>query len=171
MTTIVGVTNAWTLVRAAWQAHSQTVAETFVASLWQSAAIGCGLAACIKFAPRISAAHRFVLWASGFVLAACLPFLPLIEHLAVPVDSEMVSRLGQASARPWIQLDVRWSLLVAGLWAFASIIRSVNLVAHLIQLRKLWKSATPIEVSSGLASSLAGSGRPRVEVCAVKIGF
>jgi beta-lactamase regulating signal transducer with metallopeptidase domain len=165
MTAMVEIISALEPVRAAWRVYSQSAAEIFVTSLWQSAATACGLALCLKIVPKFNAAHRFAIWAAGFVIAASLTFLPLIERLFVLGNSGPVIGLGQAATRPWIQLDIRWSLAIAALWGFVSIIRATDLLVHSIRLRRLWKSATPIELSESLASSLVGSGRRRVEIC------
>ncbi|SRR6266568_460350 len=169
ITAVVGITSAWAVVEATWPALTRVAAESFVTSLWQTAAMACGLAICLKLAPRIDAGRRFFLWVSAFVVAACLPVLPMIEYVQAGIRSDLASNLGQAATRPWIQLDIRWSLAISGLWAFASILRAVDLIGHSIRLRMLWKSATPIEVSERLSSSLADLGRPRVEVCSAKM--
>lgn len=46
--------------------------------------------------------------------------------------------------------------------------RFLDLLIHSLRLRKLWLSATPIEIEGDHASTLAGSMRGRVEVCTSK---
>src|SRR5580700_3308836 len=64
----------------AWLASaSLTAATTLVTSMWQGAVIVCGLEIALRLMPRISAAHRFAVWAAGFVVALGLSWLPLLH--------------------------------------------------------------------------------------------
>ena len=139
-----------------FHAFSQAAAPIFVNALWQGAAVASGLAICLRLAPRMSAAHRFALWVAGFVALVCLPFLPLFSHFMAATPAGIPSSMAQASATPWLQLDIRWSLAIAALWAVASLFRAVDLAIHSFRLRKLWKAAIPVEPGDGLTFSLAG---------------
>lgn len=152
-----------------FHAFSQAAAPIFVNALWQGAAVASGLAICLRLAPRMSAAHRFAIWAAGFVALVCLPFLPLFSHFMAATPAGIPSSMAQASATPWLQLDIRWSLAIAALWAVASLFRAVDLAIHSFRLRKLWKAAIPVEPGDGLTFSLAGLsglwGRKPVRLC------
>jgi len=143
-----------------------SIATAVVSSLWQGLVIACALSICIKILPRISAASRFALWAAGFVIAACLPVFPWIAQLASRANHEPVAaRLAENAGHPLLQLDLRWSALLVGLCAVAAIFRVVDLAIHSRRLRRLWTSATPIEISAKLALVLTELGRTRAQIC------
>ncbi len=156
---------------SAWRAWSHAAAPIAVAALWQGAAVAAGLAICLRLAPRISAAHRFAAWAAGFAALVCLPFLPLLSQFNAGAASGIPVNLGEAGVRPWLQLDMRWGLAIAALWAAAFFFRAVDLAIHSLRLRKLWKSATPVEPAGSLHASLAHltlRGRGPVQLCTTK---
>jgi bla regulator protein blaR1 len=147
-----------------------SAATVFVSSLWQGALIACALSLCMKLSPRISAASRFAVWAAGFLIAACLPALPLMLHLASTPSHEAASAgLAGSAVRPLLQLDIRWSAVIVGLWAVAAIFRVIDLTIHSLRLRRLWKSATPIEIREKLAGLLIDLERARVQICSTKM--
>jgi beta-lactamase regulating signal transducer with metallopeptidase domain len=158
----------------AWLDSSRTAAGVLVTSIWQSAIIAVAIAICLKMAPRISAAHRFALWAAGFVTAICLMLLPLLAHVWTGSGSDVsLSGFGDRPNNPWIQLDIRWSIALGGVWLAASIYRSVDLAIHAIRLRKIWKSAIPVEVTDELKGSEKASvalwGRSPVHIHTTKM--
>src|SRR3974390_1019113 len=123
------------------------LATVFVSSLWQGMLIACALSICLKLSPRISAASRFAVWAAGFLITACLPALPLIAHWSSrPIHQPVSAGLAGSAIRPLLQLDIRWSAVIVGLWAVAAIFRAIDLAIHSLRLRRLWKRATPIEI-------------------------
>jgi hypothetical protein len=61
------------------------------------------------------------------------------------------------SAKPWLSLNLRWSLAIGAFWIVASLIRAADLVIHSYRLRRLWKSAVPVEVRTW--------GRRQAEIC------
>jgi len=144
-----------------------SMAAALVSSLWQGIVIAFALFVCMMAVPRISAASRFAVWATGFLAAACLPLVPLIASLTpgTHYGSGAVGQLGEGAIRPLIQLDLRWSAVLAGAWAAAALFRAVDLAIHSLRLRQLWKSATPIEISDRLAGFLTDLGRVRVQIC------
>ncbi len=136
---------------AAFGAFTRSSAPAAVAALWQGAAVALALAISLRLAPRVSAAHRFAAWAAGFAIVAGLPFLPLLRfnsgaHIAAAAP------LQAAAARPWFQLDSRWGFAIAALWLAASVLRAAGLGLHSLRLRKLWKTATPIQRCSRAGS-------------------
>jgi beta-lactamase regulating signal transducer with metallopeptidase domain len=153
---------------ATFAAFAKAAAPVAVAALWQGAAVAIGMALFLSFAPRVSAAHRFTAWAIGFAVVACLPFMPLFSPVAAnsgPVSAAPFA----APPRAWLELDSRWGLMIASIWLLASMIRLAELTFHTTRLRKLWKSATPIE-GSDLANCLAPAlqaGR-KIQVCTTR---
>ena len=151
---------------------AQAAAPIAINALWQGAAVAAALSICLRFAPRVSSAHRFAAWAAGFAVVAGLPLLPLISHLSAQLMAHLTSAsspasaaaLTQPSVHPWLMLEARWSLAIAVLGAVASVFRAAELLSNSLRLRRLWKSATPIK--SETAASLAGlCGDHRITIC------
>jgi beta-lactamase regulating signal transducer with metallopeptidase domain len=129
----------------AFEAFSNFVAATAVSALWQGIALGAGMALALRVTPRISAAHRFVLWSTAFGALLVLPFVPVIGHQFRSAGAATAAAVRSSAAHPWLALDARWSLVIAGLWLLFSILRTTDLVAHSIRLGKLWRAAKPID--------------------------
>ncbi len=148
---------------AAFVRFAHAAAPVAIAALWQGAVVALGLAICLRLAPRLSAAHRFSLWAGGFVVLLGLQALPLFFHLAAAQGTESPINPSGLPAHPWFQVefDVRWALAIAALWLVFALARAVDLALHTLRLRKLWKSASPVD---GI-STAGASGRRRVAVC------
>jgi beta-lactamase regulating signal transducer with metallopeptidase domain len=129
---------------AMFPAFAQTAASAAVAALWQGAAVAVALVLCLRFAPRVSAAHRFALWAAGFAVVAGLPLLPMFMH------SSAAAPIREAAAKPLmhplVHLDIRWAFIIAAVWLASSAIRAGELAFHALRLRRLWKAATPVEI-------------------------
>src|ERR1700722_9559139 len=108
---------AWGRFAPEWETFARTAGIALVTSIWQGAMIVCGLEICPKVKPRVSAAHRFAIWAAGFGVAAGLPLLGLM-HFGAGAAGTVASGSGVAenSAGPLLQLDARWGLAIAGLW-------------------------------------------------------
>ncbi len=147
-----------------------SMATALVSSLWQGIVIACALSICMRLSPRISAAARFAVWAAGFLAAACLPAFPVIARLASEANQAAITTgLAKGATRPLLQLDLRWSAVIAGLWAAAMIFRAVDLAIHSLRLRTLWKTATPIEIGEKLAGILTEVERAQVQICSTKV--
>lgn len=151
-------------VPAAFRALALATAPIFVAALWQGAAVAAGLALCLCLAPRLSAAHRFVVWAAGFAVLAGLEFLPVFAHSTSGAGTGAGGALAGLSTQPWLELSAGWSLGIAALWIALAALRAGDLLLHSIRLRRLWKSAVPVEDYSGTAVTTL-QGRGRVQVC------
>jgi len=135
-------------------------------ALWQGVLLVCGLALCLRVAPRTSAAHRFLLWAAAFMTLVSLTALGLISGFASSLAVGSASGGVGVAASPWLRLDERWSVAIALLWATASMVRGAGLGMHAVRLRTLWKTAVPVELDGRLQSLVNGAwGRGVVEVC------
>jgi beta-lactamase regulating signal transducer with metallopeptidase domain len=148
---------------AAFGAFSRGSAPAAVAGLWQGAAVALTLALSLRLAPRVSAAHRFAVWAAGFAVVAGLPFLPLLARFNAGAHIAAAAPLQNAAAKPWFQLDSRWGFAIAALWLAASAFRAAGLGLHSLRLRKLWKTAAPIQDAASLAVKV--SARRPIEIC------
>ncbi len=121
-------------------------------AVWQGIAVAFALFVALKFAPHISAAQRFKLWAAAFVATFALPFAPLVFAILPSAHPSARFAAPVASApHAWLQLDPRWSFWFAGLWLMASVARAFDLLLNAIRLRNLWKSALPAKSPSGVA--------------------
>jgi len=146
---------------------SQSAAAALITEVWQGMVVAACLAICLKLAPRTTAAHRFGIWTAGLLTIAGVPFLPFLGRLIAGFPH--VDGLAGSAVRPWLEVDARWSLILAALWAGASLLRAVDLTFHSYRLRKLWKSARPVEsgsmFSASLSEALTVSSRRRVQLC------
>jgi beta-lactamase regulating signal transducer with metallopeptidase domain len=164
LATLIGDLETTAPVLWAWLASAcETAATTLATSIWQGAVIVCGLEIALKLMPRISAAHRFVVWVAGFVISVGLPWLPLL-HFGTSRSVVGVGEAGSAAA-PLLQLDTRWVLAIAALWAGASAVRAANLALHSIRLRRLWKAARPVQLTASLVETLNDVRGGRVGIC------
>lgn len=158
---------------SAFRTFAQTTAPLVVTALWQGIAIACALAICLRVAPRMTAAHRFALWISGFIALVCLPFVPLLSHFTQSSPVAVISSgFAEAAVKPWVQLDIRWSLVIAALWALVSIIRTLDLALHSFRLFRLWKTAAPVEPAATSTTLIAClkqlPGRKQVQICTTR---
>src|SRR5215831_12176518 len=162
--------SVWTWSASAWGSFAQSAGSALVTSIWQGAVIVCGLEIAVRLMPRVSAAYRFAVWATGFGLAAALPLLSLLHFVhGSSATSSSGSGFGSGSAGALFQLDARLGMAIAGLWVAASFVRGVGLAAHSLRLRRLWKAATPIEVSEKLSIALRELRGGSVEICTTQM--
>src|SRR5438270_10759179 len=98
-----------------------------VSAVWQGAILAALVMVCLRLFPRLSAAARSIIWLNVFILLA---FLHLVPFLAG-------RHAGSQIANHAIQLDLRWSLAVAGLWLAVSIYRAGQLIVSGFHLRAL----------------------------------
>jgi hypothetical protein len=150
-------------VFVAFSAFAQIAAPIAVAALWQGASIAVALVLYLRISPRIPAAHRFAVWTAGFAVVVALPFLTFLARIAA--GAKVASPLSGPTAGPWLELDNRWGLMLALLWLAAATFRAAELAFHSLRLRKLWKTATPVEPEESARTLLAAassSDRPIV---------
>ena len=153
--------------RQSLYAVSQSAAVALLTALWQGPLIGFGLALCLRLAPRTRAAHRFALWSAGFAALLALPLIPILIPMLSHAASapNLTETAAFAVGKPLFLLDIRWSLALACLWIAASCYRAVDLAVHSLRLRRLWKSATPVEIAVSYAGALNLPGRRKVQIC------
>jgi hypothetical protein len=132
---------------------SRVVANSFVAGLWQGIVLAAGVGLCLRLVPRTTAAVRFAIWTAVF---AVLAVLPLLHAYTLRTGGGIPGR-GAV-----VQLDVRWSFAIAGLWLMVSLVRAVKLVMSAGRLRGIWKRAVPVE---GCDEVLVAAGFRGVELC------
>jgi len=128
----------------AFQNFSQVAAASLLSTLWQGALLAGLLAIGIKLAPRTTAAVRFALWSITFLAVLLLPLLGLLSPQEASGSSLPSVAGSTAHVAPWLQLDVRWSLVFGLVWIAASLFRAVRLAIHSVRLTRLWRSAQPV---------------------------
>ncbi len=141
---------------------SQTAGAALITAIWQSVLVAACLGLSLRMSKRVSAGLRFLLWAAGFLAVLGLPFLPLL--IRQTLGHGVLTSSAAGTAQSWLQLDERWSIAIAIVWAAASLYRAIDLVAHAVKLRRLWKSATPMEERPIAVARLWG--RKTIEICA-----
>jgi beta-lactamase regulating signal transducer with metallopeptidase domain len=167
--------------RAMFSALAQGAAPAAVAALWQGTAVAVALALCLRIAPRVSAAHRFALWAAGFSAVVGLPLLPLFMHSSGVSAAAAIPEAAKPLTHTLVHLDIRWAFIIAAVWLAASVFRAGELAFHALRLRRLWKAATPVgigaavgvEIDSRLNSRIretlaATSDARRIEICTTR---
>src|SRR5579875_1535128 len=97
---------------------SRIAAAAFAAGLWQGLLLTAATWVCLRMLPKTSAAVRFAVWTAVFALSAVLPFL----H----IDSAHAEQ-AQATPAALFRFDVRWTFIIAALWALLSLLRAVRL--------------------------------------------
>lgn len=154
-------------------AFAGTAAPVAVAALWQGAAIALVLWICLGLTSRakihIGAAQRFGIWASAFAVVVGLEFLPWLLRGAAGASA--VNALPGASAvAPRFEIDYRWAFAIAVLWLVASLVRVASLAVHSIELRRLWKSGSPVDVDANLRALLADVSptQSTIELCTTR---
>jgi beta-lactamase regulating signal transducer with metallopeptidase domain len=155
---------AW--LPAAFRAFAHAAAPIAITALWQSAVIALGLGACLRLAPRISAAHRYAGWVTGFAVAVGLEFLPIGARALTHGAGAGMASLSGAPAGLRIEVDVRWTLAIGALWLALAAFRVADLAANSLRLRRLWKSATPLD--GELAARASAGVLRRVQVCTTR---
>ncbi len=159
-------------LESAFRAISTQAASAALTALWQGALLVGSLALCLRLAPRTSAPHRFALWSAAFITLVSLPMLALVSSItSAAVGGAAESAHGSVTS-PWLRLDERWSVVIALLWAAATVARAASLGIHAFRLRKIWKAAVPIELvdlagdgRALQAHASAAWGRGTVEIC------
>lgn len=127
-----------------------------VSAVWQGTLLAALVGICLGFFPRLSAAARSVIWLNVFILLAFLHLVPFMAG----------NQAGPPSALHAVQLDLRWSLAVAGFWLALSVYRAGQLIVSGIHLRALAGRASAINVDSDLELLLRAPFNRRVRLCA-----
>lgn len=140
---------------------SAAAVSGLVSAIWEGAILTACAFCCLRLVPRLSAASRSMIWANIFLLLVLLDFAPSIrEHTGLATPEH---------ASP-LQLDMRWSLAVAGLWAALSIWRGAQLILNAIRLHQLASRAIPLRSNAALealreANERGETGGRTVELC------
>jgi beta-lactamase regulating signal transducer with metallopeptidase domain len=142
--------------------HAVTLASAgavsnLIGAIWEGAVLAAAVFLCLRLLPRMSAAARSLVWLNVFLLLVLLHVLPAFR----------ASQMSVSAAHGWrIDLDPRWSLAIAGLWAALSSWKAAQLISGAVHLHKLARRATPRPCDAELGSLLKLGPRGRaVELC------
>jgi beta-lactamase regulating signal transducer with metallopeptidase domain len=112
-------------------------------------------------------------WSAAFVTILGLPLIAALVEIPTAVASGAATASVETEVRPWLSLDARWSLVIATLWAVATMVRACGLVVHAFRLRKIWRDAIPVQIEGRLhdllASATEGWNRGPLEVCTTSV--
>lgn len=131
-------------------------ADSVVSGLWQGFILAALVGLCLRVMPKTTPAIRFTVWTAVFAVLALLPFFCAYTGRAAQTSSVRGAM---------VQLDVRWSFAIAGLWMLLSLMRAGRLVLSALRLRALWKRATPVQADRILGPRLSAAGLRRVQLC------
>jgi beta-lactamase regulating signal transducer with metallopeptidase domain len=123
---------------------SAAAVGNLIGAIWEGTVLAAAVFLCLRLFPRLSAASRSLVWMNVFLLLVLLHVLPLFG----------AQRMGTGSARSFqIDLDARWSLGIAGVWALLSLWRAAQLISGAVHLHRLARRATPLALDSSSSSS------------------
>jgi len=144
------------------QSIAQGASAALISSIWQGAILAAMVWICLKLAPRTGAGVRFHIWSAVFAATAMLPLLSIILG-----QDDLTQVSGSVSSGgPVILLDSRWALGIAACWAVLSAGRLLVLARNAFRVRALWKSSTPVELTSGLQAILSQPALRGATLCA-----
>ena len=140
---------------------SAAAAGALAGAVWQGIVLAACVALGLRLLPKLTAAARSILWTVVLGLVVLLPFVALLRGGS--------SASGTARG-DLLHVDVRWSLVVAGVWAVLSLLRGVQLIRSAIHVNRIARRAVPLEadwLTAGIggAAQLQRGGRV-VEICA-----
>ena len=134
----------------------QIAAGSFVSDLWQGSIVAVAVWLCLRLLPRATAAIRFAIWSAVFVVLAARPFLQAyLSHTsqALPAHAAL------------LRIDIRWSLVIVGLWAAMSLVRLGRLAVSGFQLHGIWKRAIPLAAGHDFEASLGKARWRTAQLC------
>jgi len=127
-------------------------------AVWEGAVLVVCAALCIRLLPGLSAAVRSAVWLLVFLLIVLLQVLS-----GFPPSHQIV--VGPVHAPP-LHLDLRWSVILTGLWAALSLWKGIQLVLAAIRLHGMAGRATPVQPDAVTQELLQGvNGRRSAELC------
>ena len=142
-----------------FQVLARFAAESLASSIWQGFLLVTAIWLCLRFAPKISANHRFLIWTVVFLVSAFLPLLSL-SHSTGQTHST-----GVAAAHPLLHFRAEWAIAIAALWVTMSVYRAFTLLHNAWKLRALWNRAVPIKDDRLSLFRGFTSGLRRAQIC------
>ncbi len=112
----------------------QCISISLFSSIWQTCLLTLAVALILQLVPKVPAWARFVIWAAALVVSVSLP---IVAVFAAPHSDSWSTTA--------IQLDPRWSFLLAGVWAAFSFVRAILLLRSAFRLHAVWRRAIPVD--------------------------
>jgi beta-lactamase regulating signal transducer with metallopeptidase domain len=130
--------------------HSATsvaamAASTLFSAVWEGTVLAACVFAWLRIFPNLSAAARSVIWMNVFALLVLLQVLSFIG-----AHAGNLSAVHPAA----FELDLKWSVIIAGGWAGLSLLRAAQLIASAARLRGLAARAVPVSTDAELSTLL-----------------
>ncbi len=107
-------------------------AQVVLNGLWQGTLIVAAVALGLRVLPRLSAAHRFAVWAVTFALALTLPLLSVAASSTHPEASST------------LHVPTGWGMALTFLWIATFAVRGVRLAMQAWRVRTIWLAAEPL---------------------------
>jgi beta-lactamase regulating signal transducer with metallopeptidase domain len=131
-------------------AFSAAAASALFSAIWEGTVLAVFVVVCLRLLPGLSAAARSAIWLSVFLLLVLLHVVPAFpSHWAAA---------GMGGGVSTVELDLRWSLGVCGLWAMLSLWRGGQLVVSAVRLHRMAVRATAVEADAALRALLLQPG-------------
>jgi beta-lactamase regulating signal transducer with metallopeptidase domain len=143
------------------QSTSQIAASALIAALWQGVVLTAAIWLCLKLAPRAAAGLRFAVWMAVFAAIALLPLMAIF-----PGQASAVSAAPSAGAIHPLQLDPRWALGIAAVWALVAAARLIGLGRNALRLGSIWSRSTPLTATPAVQALLNQAAVRRPLLCA-----
>ena len=138
---------------------STVPAQLLIASIWQGLLLTSFAWAALKLAPNLRASTRFAFWLIAFLMVALIPILALMgAHSAVAA---------LPAADHSFHLGIAWAVTLEVLWAIASLLSLARLVVAGIQMRTLFRTATPVsfaDLEAEIQEVVVRPGKRPIEV-------
>src|ERR1700681_204842 len=129
MDTMLNVLSQW----------SATATSALFSAVWEGTVLAACVLLCLRLLPGLSAAARSLIWLNVFVLLALLHFVPVLAARGASSSPDFPSPIHSP-----VNLDLRWSFAIAGVWAMLSLWRAAQLVVGAIHLHAMARRAIPV---------------------------
>jgi beta-lactamase regulating signal transducer with metallopeptidase domain len=124
---------------------SASASSALFSAIWQGAVLAACVLVCLRLLPGLSAAARSLIWLNVFFLLILLHFVPMFALYRI--------NAGPGNPSP-IALDLRWSFVIAAVWASLSLWRAAQLVVSAAHLHNLARRAVPVATDPALTELL-----------------
>jgi beta-lactamase regulating signal transducer with metallopeptidase domain len=120
-------------------------AGSLLSAVWEGLVLAACVLLCLRLLPRLSAAARSVVWLNVLLLLVLLQFVLWV--------TARVSDGIPGHTAP-LELNQRWSYVLAGAWVLLSALRGIQLIASAIRLHGLASRATPTDADPSIRALL-----------------
>jgi len=122
----------------------RVLANSVIASVWQSAVLVCSVAACLQCLPRLASRVRYALWLITFLAASFLPFVPSLHGR---------HRVDAVHGVAGVPISSLWAVALVVAWVGLSLYRFARLVHGAASLAGISRRAQPVRIGALLPES------------------